>query len=1361
MKRMMVAVVEKARLGCFVAGTLLAMTASGDVVTWTGGAGDGAWETGGNWDAGVPVAGDAVIVSNAVIEVDEVFEEVPPSIALSGATPRLLSFEMSGGTLTFSGNAAQLDADTVTLSDEAVVTHAPWVWEVVDEEEVFTWEEEVLVSVTTNITMGSFVSNRVYVTCDTLTVGDGAAIDATGKGYQAVSKGSGMTGGQGPGAGYAISSSATGGAHGGIGGYSNHYGNRPDAYGEADFPVLAGSSGGSVENQFGGHGGGVVRVVASGAVTVDGTVTAAGGNPERLSPSENWRHNGGGAGGSVWIAAETISGTGLISAAGGAKANEGGGGAGGRMKLEYDGVAQATLMASETTPQLNVNSSPNATSGREQPILLERVAAQGIVRDQVGSLWLTDAALLRKSLAVVGIARIYNVTAWTLDALTIDGGRYLCFEEGAFHFDVTGSLAVSGTGSGLWVAPSNQVLTVGEDFTVASGGAVWIEQRGVTVDETEWEEFGGMLEIGGELTVGSGGTLYLVSEPWAGASTKIVAGNATVASGGVISANAFGFMSYYGYNGNPPGRGVSPGSSGGGGGHGGVGGHGAHSGTLGGAVYGDALRPILAGSCGGAHTITNAGTGVVTYPFYGGSGGGVIWIEAPDGTITVNGTVSANGGVSPVSGNSGHGSGGSVYLVGDCIAGTGTVQADGFDNNSEGGGGGGGRIAIAGWSDYRFFGSLSALGGRFRVFNDLPAGDGTVELVPGPGYLFTVSGEPYNYGASSPYDYGQYAVGAGLIAMEVTPTANVTATAQELCTGYVWEDDTPDGGSGTAPNVNLVIKEDTRLTWIWTNQWMVTVQGGGAEGSLEVNGIPVATATNFWNTHAETVTVEAFANPNWMFVQWVGDGVTPDMAFDNPLAIAVERSWDLTAAFVSTFPETRTWTGGTGAFETAGNWSPAGIPGPQDILTIAEGEVSLSNPWQLQSITVEGTGRLILSGASTRLTALDSITVAEGGVISHAPIGTDDLTQVWLVAPRVEIAAGAAIDVAGKGYAGGAQGSNNGKGPSGGLSGSNSGSGGGHGGAGTNGSHNNAGGAQVGDASAPTLAGSGGAGCSNGAGGAGGGVVKIEAEVVVLEGDILASGLFATGNAGGGAGGSVWIVAETLSGAGSIRADGGGAAGTPPLFNEGGGGGGGRVRIDVDAVKQGVAAPFTGWMSVDRSNGRQGLSQAGTVWLDDAALFPADDPTHLVRLNSFVHGVSAWTAAGDTTVAYGRITFVAASFEMAFNGNVTVFGPTSGLEWTMPPDAALRIPGTLTLTNETGTAAIVEALYIRAQGGSVTCEGESEPLTENMEVIPGGVLSVGKLSIGENMRLRVAGCPLAGGPLKIEAESAVIDGTLD
>ncbi|MCL1856713.1 MAG: hypothetical protein FWF84_03610, partial [Kiritimatiellaeota bacterium] len=64
MKKMMVAVMGKARLGCFVAGTLLAMTAGGKTVTWTGGAGDGAWETGGNWDFGVPVEGDAVIISN-------------------------------------------------------------------------------------------------------------------------------------------------------------------------------------------------------------------------------------------------------------------------------------------------------------------------------------------------------------------------------------------------------------------------------------------------------------------------------------------------------------------------------------------------------------------------------------------------------------------------------------------------------------------------------------------------------------------------------------------------------------------------------------------------------------------------------------------------------------------------------------------------------------------------------------------------------------------------------------------------------------------------------------------------------------------------------------------------------------------------------------------------------------------------------------------------------------------------------------------------------------------------------------------------------------------------------------------------
>jgi hypothetical protein len=88
--------------------------------------------------------------------------------------------------------------------------------------------------------------------------------------------------------------------------------------------------------------------------------------------------------------------------------------------------------------------------------------------------------------------------------------------------------------------------------------------------------------------------------------------------------------------------------------------------------------------------------------YLGSRGGGVIWIRAP--FQTVNGNVSANGldKKIPSSVGVGAGAGGSIYMQGDTVVGTGVVRANGgygdlngyTGSNCELGGGSGGRVAV-------------------------------------------------------------------------------------------------------------------------------------------------------------------------------------------------------------------------------------------------------------------------------------------------------------------------------------------------------------------------------------------------------------------------------------------------------------------------------------------------------------------------------------------------------------------------------------------------------------------------------------------------------------------------------------------
>ena len=178
---------------------------------------------------------------------------------------------------------------------------------------------------------GGRIYGNVTITCNNLYV-DGA--------INALAKGNGSSEGQG--AGDDATDSIDGGQGGGFGGYGGQGQNGTALGGDAyqftlTQPTGQGSGGG--EQLFnipapGGSGGGSIKVMASGTVTVNGTIGANGD----IGMCMGDLCSGGGSGGSIWIQAGTLTGTGSITTNGGNGGNgvhAGGGGGGGRIALYY------------------------------------------------------------------------------------------------------------------------------------------------------------------------------------------------------------------------------------------------------------------------------------------------------------------------------------------------------------------------------------------------------------------------------------------------------------------------------------------------------------------------------------------------------------------------------------------------------------------------------------------------------------------------------------------------------------------------------------------------------------------------------------------------------------------------------------------------------------------------------------------------------------------------------------------------------------------------------------------------------------------------------------------------------------------
>ena len=208
----------------------------------------------------------------------------------------------------------------------------------------------------------------------------------------------------------------------------------------------------------------------------------------------------------------------------------------------------------------------------------------------------------------------------------------------------------------------------------------------------------------------------------------------------------------------------------------------------------------------------------------------------------------------------------------------------------------------------------------------------------------------------------------------------------------------------------------------------------------------------------------------------------------------------------------------------------------------------------LSAAEVRG-GNFTLHGrAQTQLIDVTTATIENNSSLSHPPNATATLSRLVINAGTMNIDATSSIDVSGKGY----QDVVNGFArtwPFTFTGGSYQSSGGSHGGEGGHGGDPYA--ATYGSLFDPNEPGGAGAEGGTAIANQGGGIVRIKAQTLNVDGTILANGVWGgIVGAAAGAGGSVRIDAGTLTGAGAIHADGGTSGGFSTF-----GGGGGRVAI--------------------------------------------------------------------------------------------------------------------------------------------------------------------------------------------------------
>ena len=460
---------------------------------------------------------------------------------------------------------------------------------------------------------GKWAGYGVTINAGSVQVDVGSAISADGQGYLG-----GETGGtgRGPGGGGgSIFYDAAGGSYGGLG-YSSPTLSAGSIYGLALTPSDLGSGGGGAtrcaggecySDPSGGNGGGAIRLIVSGTLTLNGTISANGAaGPPNWPPSLD-NYAGGGSGGSVWVTTGTLTGSGTFTANGGPRYWNGAAvwpaGSGGRIAVYYGTGNGFTGFDTATT-----NGGPGAQQGTTG--FFDTTTNSILVTGSQKFPYDEDSTLTFKNITVRGggTLTIGGGTTVTASGLVwITGNSNLVLQGKNTKEQVSGAWA----GQGVTLSAANVQVDAGSAIT-AAGQGYW----------------GGPTTGNGRGPGGAGGSMFYE------------------AAGG--SYGGLGFSSQNLNAGPTYGDPLEPVDLGSGGG--------GATRCAGGMCYSDpaggngggAIRLIVTG------TLTNNGAisadgipGPANWPpsldnYAGGGSGGSIWANI--GTLTGSGTFTANGG---------------------------------------------------------------------------------------------------------------------------------------------------------------------------------------------------------------------------------------------------------------------------------------------------------------------------------------------------------------------------------------------------------------------------------------------------------------------------------------------------------------------------------------------------------------------------------------------------------------------------------------------------------------------------------------------------------------------------------------------
>ena len=879
-----------------------------NVYRWTG-ASNTLWSNSANWNPApqscLPIGSAATVIIDTNSVNQPVLDSTTTIYALDIATSGVY-----GSTLTM---AAPITVSSgVILGAKGVITHPA--------------------NAASQVYISSIAAN--YMTMSGL-------INVTGQGY-ATSDGPGAAG-----------CSITGGSYGGQGQTAFTPNCIGATYGSYSAPTQLGSGGGQAS------GGGAVILNITNTLTDNGSILADGNSSTSY---------GMGSGGSIYITANVLSGTGTLSASGAPNSTSADVGGGGRIAViastsAFAGAIHAWGTAGSVTGGSAAGTVFIKTPGTNGTLIIDNNNNNATpLYTQISSgsyVGLFDQVQLNHQ----GNLQVQypSTMTWTASNILGDGTTGYIRVDGVLNLPT--SMTMSGFGLVLssitTVSGSASSLTIG-----GSSGAVITHEYNSTAEVHK---------------------------------ASMTLSNLTIAANGLIDVTGRGYAAGYG-----PGKTLCSQTAGS------YGGQGADDsgGSCIGATYGSYSAPVNLGSGG-----------------YGAAGGGAVILNIIN-TLQVNGSILAPGAVANTWLS---GSGGSVYIQANVLTGTGTISASGGNGGGVcGGGGGGGRAAVIA-STSGFSGSLIAYGGAGgsygpgaagTIFIKTPGTNGTLivnnnNLVPTtPAGLYTVLGTTYTAGA---YTFDSI-LAQGKSSMTFVSYSTVTIAGADVFgdgdfTSTVTVNGNFNGGYFSAAD------SCNGLTAVWGS----SPNPGAATYTLQVSSVANYSGTILSSTTANrsaTIPAGSVTVGTTYYARVVPNAYAITTILPNNYAVIGS-----TVVGTGVVVGTMTWTGVTNTtWSVASNWSPScAAPGPNNTVII---DTNSANQPTLNSTTTIYALYIATSGVygstmtmTAPLTVSSGVTVGAMGVITHPANST---TQVYIssIAANYMTVTGQ-INVTGDGYANG------------------------------------------------------------------------------------------------------------------------------------------------------------------------------------------------------------------------------------------------------------------------------------------------------------------------------------------------------